>query len=122
MGVNFNDNSERVKMALDGAVRRALETIAIAGAAHADDEMNKPFPHADGTSRPYIDTGRLVGSINSMVQGKTAYIGTNVEYAIWIHEGTKRIKHPNRFLKNAVVNNVDEYKSIIEDELKNTTL
>lgn len=48
---------------------------------------------------------------------KTVYIGTNVEYAVYVHEGTTKMT-PNRFLKKALQNNVDEYKRILIDNLK----
>jgi HK97 gp10 family phage protein len=42
-----------------------------------------------------VDTGRLRGSINwrIVLEGGTlcAIIGTNVEYAIYVHEGTSRM-------------------------------
>jgi HK97 gp10 family phage protein len=42
-----------------------------------------------------VDTGRLRGSINWRIemdgQGLVAIIGTNVEYAIYVHEGTSRM-------------------------------
>lgn len=42
-----------------------------------------------------VDTGRLRGSINwwIVLEGDTlvAYVGTNVEYAIYVHEGTSRM-------------------------------
>lgn len=49
---------------------------------------------------------------------KAVYIGTNVEYATYVHDGTKKMK-PNRFIKNAVTKYKDEYKAIVERELKN---
>lgn len=40
-----------------------------------------------------VDTGRLRGSINWRIEidgkGLVAIIGTNVEYAIYVHEGTR---------------------------------
>ena len=42
-----------------------------------------------------VDTGRLRGSINWRIQMEggqlVAIIGTNVEYAIYVHEGTSRM-------------------------------
>lgn len=51
-------------------------------------------------------------------KNKAVWIGTNVEYAPYVHDGTKKMA-ANRFLKNAVVKNKDEYKAIIEQHLKN---
>lgn len=42
-----------------------------------------------------VDTGRLRGSINWRIEidggGLVAIIGTNVSYAIYVHEGTSRM-------------------------------
>lgn len=50
-------------------------------------------------------------------EGRQAvYVGTGVKYAIYVHEGTDRMA-PNRFLKNAVENNLGEIIGIIKQEL-----
>ena len=51
-------------------------------------------------------------------KNKAVWIGTNVEYAPYVHDGTSKMA-ANRFLKNAVVKHKDEYKAIIEQQLKN---
>lgn len=45
------------------------------------------------------------------------YIGTNVEYALYVHEGTERMK-ANRFLKNAVERNKAQVMRWLERALK----
>ena len=49
---------------------------------------------------------------------KSVYIGSNVSYAEYVHEGSVRMA-PNRFLKNALANHVDEYRRILESYLSN---
>ena len=44
-------------------------------------------------------------------------IGTNVEYAVYVHEGTSRMK-PNRFLKKAMDENKAELLQIVAKELR----
>lgn len=44
---------------------------------------------------------------------RSVYIGTNVEYAIYVHEGTKRMA-PNHFLKNAISKNRGELSEIMK--------
>lgn len=119
--VKVIDNSKEVKAQMKVAVFQALSMMGVAGEAHAKENMNKPMPHADGETRPYIDTGRLRNDISNIVQGNSAYIGTNVEYGIYIHEGTRYIQ-PNRFLRDAVAEHADEYKQIAEQYLKGTVL
>jgi HK97 gp10 family phage protein len=38
---------------------------------------------------PNTDTGKLIQSIQTEIQGDTAYVGTNVVYAKWLEFGTK---------------------------------
>lgn len=49
---------------------------------------------------------------------KTVYIGSNTSYAVYVHEGTRKMA-PNRFLKNAIEGHGNEYKQILEDHLRN---
>ena len=90
-----------------------------------------------------VDTGRLRGSITHVVEGDDVYIGTNVEYAKYVHEGTgihaaegggrttpwwyqgsdgqwhrTRGMKPNRFLRNAIEQNTDKYKQMIDEHLR----
>lgn len=64
-----------------------------------------------GTSGHYSGTAPKDGI---MGHSRSVYIGTNVEYAPYIHEGTSKIP-PNRFLKDAVEMNKDQ----IMQKLKN---
>lgn len=59
------------------------------------------------------------GVTESQAEKDAVIIGTNVEYAYEVHEGNPEKKMtPNRFLRNAVEKYADEYKRIIDDELK----
>lgn len=62
------DHRNDVKRALDAAIARGLEKCGQKARDYAS--MLSP-----------VDTGRLAGSIESVVQENTAVIGTNVEYA-----------------------------------------
>lgn len=73
---------------------------------------NKGSYHSDDNSK----SGSYSGTADD---GKNAvYIGSNVEYAQYVHYGTTRMI-PNRFLENAVEKHQDEYKNIIKTELSN---
>lgn len=68
-----------------------------------------------------IDTGNLRNSIDyeAEIDGNVAeaIIGTNVEYAPYVHFGTSKME-PNRFLQNAVAENTEEFRAIVEQYLK----
>lgn len=133
MEVKVTDNSEILKRAKDEAVARALEAIGLTAERHAKE--NTP-----------VDTGRLRNSITHATntfhgQGtysdnhgqsysdatahgtpekETVYIGTNVEYA-QKQEITDSYHHTTgraHFLRDAVANHGDEYKKIVEAQLK----
>ena len=104
---HLEDHSDEAEKEMASALRRGLEKAALQAESYAKLELeNDPRR---------IDTGRLRDSIShKVVDDKTAYIGTNVEYAIYVHEGTDRMR-PNRFLRNAVEKNQDELRKIIKE-------
>lgn len=108
--IKLEDNTGEFKAALRDAILKAATIIANYGADDCADELeNAPRR---------VDTGRLKNSINGTVEdGDTAVIGTNVEYAIYVHEGTSKMA-ANRFIRNGIINNMDEYKEHVEKCLK----
>ena len=137
MSVSVTDNSIAFKDEMNAKVLAVLEAIGLHLEGEAKDELeNDPRR---------IDTGNLRNSITHAVDAddKAVLIGTNVEYGIYVHEGTGiyavngdgrqdpwgymgkdgkwHITHgmkPNRFLKNAVERNEDQIKQYVETELK----
>ncbi len=105
------DHSGEVKQKIDANIEKALTAAGLQLEANGKLEL-------ENTPRR-IDTGRLRNSIDHQyVPGeKAVYAGTNVEYALHVHEGTRKMT-PNRFMKNALYNHVGEYKQIIEQYLK----
>lgn len=119
--IRIDDHSEEFMAAVAAAVDRALEGIGAHIEGEAKELINsRTYPHADGTKHPYVDTGTLKNSITYQVDEDgdgVVTIGTNIEYAIYIHEGTSKIE-PNRFLKDAVNMNRDQIKEYIKKELE----
>lgn len=109
----FTDNSDKFKQELSDKIPAILEAVSIHLEGEAKDELEN--------SPRRIDTGNLRNSISHAVDESepAAYIGTNVEYGIYVHEGTVRMA-PNRFLRNAVERNAEQVKKYIEDGLKGT--
>ena len=108
--VRIDDHSDEYMRALEGALPAALEAIGVHIEGEAKEEL-------ENTPRR-IDTGNLRNSINYKVveSEKCVYVGTNVEYALYVHEGTSRME-ANRFLKNAVDRNRDQINSYLKDAL-----
>ena len=107
MSIEIHDNSEEIANDIKSALLRGLETCGLVAEGYA----KKLAP---------VDTGNLRNSITHEVDdGETAaYIGTNVEYAPYVCLGTIHMK-AQPFLKPAVNDHKDEYRKIIENELKN---
>lgn len=68
-----------------------------------------------------VDTGRLRNSITNKVEpdAKAVHIGTNVEYAPYVE--FRDVNHKTgraHFLRDAVTDHTDHYKSILEAALK----
>lgn len=107
MEIKFTDNSKEVLEAMQQAAVSALEKCGLTAEGYA----KKLCP---------VDTGNLRNSITHDVNDgePAAYIGTNVEYAPYVCLGTIHMK-AQPFLKPAVSDHANEYRKIIENELKN---
>ena len=98
------DNTEQVASAITSALEAALEEIGLV----AEGAAKRLCP---------VDTGRLRNSITHALMGDDSVaIGTNVEYAIYVHEGTSRRKGVP-FLSQAVLNNKSRFESILRKHI-----
>lgn len=130
MKITLEDHSDEVLAALESACAIALETCGLVAEGYA----KKQCP---------VDTGNLRNSITHTVDQneKTAYIGTNSEYATYVEMGTGKYYPGGRpkpwsyqdengnwhttsgqraqpYLKPAVADHVEQYKNIIQAALK----
>jgi HK97 gp10 family phage protein len=135
----FIDNSAQFLNALDIQAERALTAIGIHLTTEAQDELeNAPRRVDTGLLRNSItyaldgesaaissyqdDTGTQTGSYSGNTDkesghNRAVYIGTNVEYSEYVHDGTVNMS-PNKFLRNAVEHNQDQIKQYLEENLK----
>jgi HK97 gp10 family phage protein len=111
MKVEITDNS--------GAFLDNLETKAEAALTAAGMFLMTESMLELGSDPRRIDTGNLLLSIHNEVDmgDKTVTVGTNEEYAIYVHEGTRRMV-ANRFIRNAFQNNADKIKRYIKSTLQ----
>lgn len=105
--INFTNNSDLVEEEFEAACERALTRIGLQGESFA----KRKCP---------VDTGNLRNSITNKIEmgEKSAYIGTNVEYAPYVELGTRKMA-AQPFLTPAATEHSGVYKRIIEDEMKN---
>ena len=130
MQITLEDHSKEVLAALESACAVALEMCGLA----AEDHAKRLCP---------VDTGNLQNSITHTVDTaeKSAYVGTNSEYAVYVEMGTGQyvaggrptpwvykdekgnwhMTHGQRaqpYIKPAVADHAAQYNRIIEQELK----
>lgn len=110
MDVYFGDESGKIIEAKDAAIMRFLLEAGLHLEGEAKEELER-HPRR-------IDTGNLRNSIaNQVVQDESAvYVGTNVEYGIYVHEGTRRME-ANRFLRNAFMRNEKQLEDRLRDAM-----
>ncbi len=125
-------------------VLAALKEQAALGMASIGQEA-EGFAKDNLTIFPRVDTGRLRNSVSHSVDETepSVYIGTNVEYGVYVEYGTGKYADngqgrqspwmyqdskgqwhwtsgmkPSHFLKNSVADHGDRYKAILEAALK----
>ena len=104
---------------IDTGLLRNSVTHALGGEAPAISSYrsDRPSKYADKVTRDARDVtfGKYSGEAPN--EPDTVFIGTNVEYAPYVHEGTIRMT-ANRFLKNGLEKHIPEYKKLLERVLK----
>jgi len=109
MSVEFTDNTAAVLAQFERNKAKALVSVGIHAQRRATEEI---------TRMGAVDTGRLRASIAYQAEpaNDEVVIGTPVEYAIYVHEGTYKMTG-RPFIKDAVLNYQGDYRKIIEQEL-----
>lgn len=101
---DIEDHTDEVLDGISQAKARALEKIGLAAEGYA----KRLCP---------VDTGRLRNSITHTTDDEAAYIGTNVDYAVYVEMGT--VNTPAQpYLKPAVEDHMEKYRSILKSELQ----
>ena len=131
----LTNNAAEVLKATAEQKQKALEAVGI----QAEGDVK-----AEITDVGAVDTGRLRSSIAHQVDGDSVEVGTNVDYAIYVHEGTGKYaigggtpkerwvyrdpatgefrmgypQKPRRFIKNAIERGLKDYAEIIKEYLR----
>ena len=105
MSVKFTNNFQQARSSFASAIDRAMEAVGMAAEGYAKEEAP-------------VDTGELRNSIShATMDNKAVAIGTNVEYGIYQEMGTYKMS-PHPFIKPAISDHTNEYKSIVEAAMK----
>lgn len=123
---------QKSPMRVDTGLLRNSITHAVAGKAaaiggyHADKGSNRYTKgknkgkrrSANAKNAGAVGVGFYTGNAPAPDDPKKPFVlvGTNVEYALYVHEGTSHMT-PNRFIKNAMLNNRAELEKIISKVL-----
>lgn len=142
--IHVVDNSDLIKNAAAEQIRAALEAVGIQAEGDVKDAMTEVWAE---TGTDIVDTGRGRASITHQVaeDEKAVYIGSPLEYLVYVHEGTGKYaaggggtpksrwaykdpvtdewrigvpQKPRRFLKNTFEKFAKDYIEIIKEYLR----
>lgn len=106
--IQLNDHSEAVLAQMDANVERALTAMGIKAVGLIVKQMES------GYGKPIRRTGDLMRSIAYEVEnsGKnTVDVGSNLEYAPFVHEGTSRMAG-RPYLRDALQDGSDDLEQV----------
>lgn len=117
MGMTIETNADEILDRIVRARQRALTAAATEAVKMTKKKMRTGYPtptHPDGK---IWRTGDLIRSISyKRPDAETAVVGTNMEYALYVHDGT--YKMPARpFLRDAMQEGAERLARIIAQEL-----
>lgn len=135
MSYTYKDNTDEVLSALEKAKIRGLKAIGIEAEGFAKEDPNMPVD--TGLARNSItsalagegarvksykaDKGDGKGSYSGTAEGEkgeAVYLGSNVEYFVFIENGSRTI-NARHILRNAASGHADRYKELMGDSMKN---
>lgn len=119
----FISHKNEVMAQVQGNINRALVAMGMTGVASVKDRMEKGYhatykPHLKTMGTAIRDTGDLMRSMEYQLTGNdTVAVGTNMDYAMYVHEGTRKMKE-RPFIKDGIDENSDRILEIGKNELK----
>jgi len=111
MKINITSNISTISTKLmakptliNSALKRVIRKSALLVERHA--KMRSP-----------VDTGRLRSSIRTMINELTATVNPTVDYAIFVHDGTRNMSG-RPFMSQGVKDATDEIRAVFNREIK----
>ena len=102
--VEESDNIDEVLQALEEKTRQSLEEVG--QIAVNDARNNTP-----------VRTGNLRNSMTYSIQDGEVIVGSDVDYAVYVEEGTSKQKGQH-MVRDAMQDNIDEFRTLIEQNMR----
>lgn len=112
--VTLNDNSAVVQTQMNGNKRAALAAMGLKAVGLTVDKMQS------GYGRPIRQTGNLMRDVSSEVENSapdTVDVGSSLNYALYVHEGTYKMA-ARPYLRDALNGGASALKEVAESYLK----
>ena len=112
--VTLNDNSAVIQTQMDGNKRAALTAMGLKAVQLTVERME------NGYGRPIRQTGNLMRDVSSEVENSapdTVDVGSGLNYATFVHEGTYKMA-ARPYLRDALNGGASELKEVAESYLK----
>ena len=103
------------------AVRRTTESITFVHPAVDTGRLRASISYAtpekaSGAVNPPVTTSQPSDTLGGLAEDDFVYVGTNVEYGVYVHEGTiKMAARP--FLRDGIMSHASEFKEIVQKTL-----
>ena len=112
MSFTIKDNSAQVLAKMNSNIRSALIAIGSTVVEIASDYIMTKY------YRPAYQTGDLLRSLtfNVDMANKRVIIGSNLNYAPWVHNGTASME-ARPFLRDAIMENMQVWKEVVAEHL-----
>lgn len=121
----FKDNTELVLNALASATKEGAQKMADCAVDSVQYQILYGYkdPHGKDGHTEIVDTGALFDSIKGDVKRQsqnlyTITVGTDRKYAVYVHNGTRRLK-ARRFITDGINRARGDMEDILRDEMKN---
>lgn len=110
--VKFESNKVNVLRQMEANIDRALTAVGEEATGLVVSQMQR------GYGKPIRQTGNLMNSIaHARASPQSEAIGTNVEYATFVHEGTSKMAG-RPYLKDGILNNQKRLVKVAAETLK----
>ena len=110
INVEIKDNSNKIRAGFEKGMEAALIKVGEAGRDNVRNIVE---------AKHIYDTGELYRTIGFNIRKPTVDVGSPKNYAVYQELGTRYIS-PRPFIQPGIMDNIEQYKSIIADTIKSS--